>query len=393
MPKRKYVRKHSLYTVKRFDKSLFLLIIILLVFGLIMIYDATVILSQQIYGNAYRFVVQQMAWLIVGLIGYYIFYKLDIETIKKLSKYFFYVTLVFLFILGLFGVLPCSTNFIFSPCINGANRWFYLNPPPLPAIPVLGILGFQPSEFTKLTLILYLATQLELAVKLKENVFKRFLLITGSIVMLIMLQPNMSTATLIFAIGAVMYFASGEALKPFLLAIPPIGVVGVLAMLFSPHSRQRVLTLFGTSDDATLSTGYHIKQILIALGSGGLFGVGFGQSRQKFQYLPEVFADSIFAIIGEELGFFGTTLLITLFLMLIYKGYSIAKNTSDIYSKLLSVGITTWIGFQFLINVGAMTRLIPLTGVPLPLISYGGSSLVFVLIGLGILSNVASKKV
>ena len=131
---------------------------------------------------------------------------------------------------------------------------------------------------------------------------------------------------------------------------------------------------------------------MIALGSGGLFGVGFGQSRQKFQYLPEVSSDSIFAIIGEELGFIGTTLVVVLFVLFIYKGFTIAKQAPDLLGRLLAVGITSWIGLQFFVNVAAMIEIIPLTGIPIPLISYGGSSMIFSLMGLGILANIASQK-
>ena len=147
------------------------------------------------------------------------------------------------------------------------------------------------------------------------------------------------------------------------------------------------------SSDPSNSEGanYHVKQILIALGSGGFFGVGFGQSRQKYQYLPEVSADSIFAIIGEELGFIGTTLVIMIFLYIFYKGYRIAVKARDPLGKLLAIGIVCWLGFQFFVNVAAMTKLIPLTGVPLPLISYGGSSTLFILVSLGILANIGKN--
>ncbi|OGC45558.1 hypothetical protein A2V49_00955 [candidate division WWE3 bacterium RBG_19FT_COMBO_34_6] len=134
--------------------------------------------------------------------------------------------------------------------------------------------------------------------------------------------------------------------------------------------------------------GYHIKQVLIALGTGGVFGIGFGQSRQKFQYLPEISSDSIFAIIGEEFGFIGTTLIVTAFGYLIYLGLQIAKEAPDSYGKMLAVGITSWIGLQFFINIAAMVGLIPLTGIPIPLISYGGSSMLFSLSALGILYNI-----
>jgi cell division protein FtsW len=148
------------------------------------------------------------------------------------------------------------------------------------------------------------------------------------------------------------------------------------------------MTLLGGNVETELSSGYHIKQILLALGSGGFWGVGFGQSKQKFNYVPEVASDSIFAIIGEEFGFIGTTLVMVAFIYLIYKGFSIAKNSKDLPGRLLAVGISSWIGLQLFVNVAAMTKIIPLTGVPIPLISYGGSSMLFSMMALGILANI-----
>lgn len=375
------------------DRTLLTLIGVLLLFGLISIYDATVVLSQDLYGNAYIFVISQLVWMLLGLGVFYFFYKIDLKILRKYATPIFLISLAFLLILALFGVLPCSINFIFTPCINGANRWFYFNPPPLPPLPFIGIVGFQPSEFAKFSLIVFLAAQLEKATKSKDlNSFIPFMIVSGLSFVLVFLQPNLSTATLILFVSIVMYFASGADLKPALITFPSLGLIGAVALFSFSHTRERIKTfLMGGTTGSDLSTGYHIKQILIALGSGGIFGVGFGQSRQKFQYLPEVFADSIFAIIGEELGFIGTTMLVLLFAFLIYKGFTIAKHTSHLFDRLLAVGITTWVALQFFVNVGAMTRLIPLTGVPLPLISYGGSSLVFMLMGLGVLANVSKK--
>lgn len=375
------------------DKTLLILIGILLAFGLISIYDATVVLSQDLYGNAYIFVLSQLAWIILGLSFFYFFYKIDLRVLRKYATPLFIVSLVFLSILALFGVLPCEINFIFTPCINGANRWFYFNPPPFPSIPFIGIVGFQPSELTKFSLIVFLAAQLEKATNRADlNSFIPFMSVSGLAFILIFLQPNLSTATLILSISIAMYFASDANLKPALITFPSLGILGLIALFSFSHTRERIKTFIGESTAGTdLSVGYHIRQIQIALGSGGIFGVGFGQSRQKFQYLPEVFADSIFAIIGEELGFIGTTMLILLFTFLIYKGFTIAKHTNHLFNRLLAVGVTTWIALQLFVNIGAMTRIIPLTGIPLPLISYGGSSLIFMLMGLGVLANVSKK--
>jgi cell division protein FtsW len=147
------------------------------------------------------------------------------------------------------------------------------------------------------------------------------------------------------------------------------------------------LTALLSGNDADASS-YHVKQALMALGSGGIGGVGFGQSKQKYQYLPEVASDSIFAIIGEEFGFVGTACVVFAYLYLVYRGFVIAKNAPDLLGKLIATGVSSWLGIQFFVNVAAMTKIIPLTGVPIPLISYGGSSMVFSLMGLGILANI-----
>lgn len=378
------------------DRALLFTIGLLLLFGIVMIYDATVIFAQETFGGAYRFVFQQIAWVTVGLIGFSVFYKINYEKIRKIAFPVFVLAVFVLFILALISVvIPCSSDFdvVFTPCINGARRWVYLNPPPFPPFPIVGILGLQPSEFAKLALVIYLSVILEKNIKSPRSetpVFWVYFIITGLIAFLILLQPNMSTAVLLFVIGSVIYFASGATIAPFFVVGPAMALLGSLFILSSSYRRARLLTFLKPGGDVgELNAGYHIRQIMIALGSGGLFGVGLGQSRQKFQYLPEVSSDSIFAVIGEELGFIGTTGLIIVFAFLIYKGYTIAKNSPDLLGRLLASGITTWIAVQFFVNVAAMTKIIPLTGVPIPLISYGGSSTVFSLMGLGILANIS----
>ena len=199
----------------------------------------------------------------------------------------------------------------------------------------------------------------------------------------------MSTAAMVFALGTIIYFVSGAPIKPLLILIPVVTLLVAGVIFISPYRRQRLITLLSGSDEDTSS--YHIKQALVALGSGGITGVGLGQSKQKFQYLPEVASDSIFAIIGEELGFIGTSFLVLAFLYFVYLGFLISRDAPDLLGKLLGIGVSSWIGIQFFINVAAMTKIIPLTGVPIPLISYGGSSMVFSLMGLGILANISKE--
>ncbi|MBI2620686.1 cell division protein FtsW [candidate division WWE3 bacterium] len=376
----KKTRKHA-------DKTLLVLIGTLLLFGIIMVYDATAVFSQSVFGASYRLVLLHIVWVFAGLAGFYLFYNLDYKKIDDLAFPLFCISIFSLVVLAIVGALPCALSSVFTPCVNGANRWIYLNPPPFPEAPFVGVLGFQPSELSKLGLIVYLAVVISKNLKEKWMPFAVFFMATGLTSLLVLLQPNMSTAALLFMIGAVMYFVSGGILLPFLAMIPAALAAGVGFMFSSDYRRERLFDFLNPG--ATL--GYHIKQILIALGSGGLFGVGFGQSRQKFQYLPEVAADSIFAVVGEELGFVGTTVFVFVFTSLIYKGYTIAKGAKDARGRLLATGITTWLAAQFFINVAATLKLMPLTGVPLPLVSYGGSSMIFGLMGLGILANVARR--
>lgn len=377
--------------LQKADKYLLFLVGLFLLFGLIMIYSATSIYSQGNLGSAFKLVILQLGWIVIGLVGFLALLKTNYKKIRNFAFPVFLTSLIFLLILAgvsLFGSCE-SSGFIFTPCINGAYRWFYINPPPLPEIPLLGVLGFQPSEFAKFAVLIYLAVILEKNIKQKESPFLVFVVVSGIVALLIFMQPNLSTALLLLAIGLTMYFVSGADLVPFFITLPAVLVSSLGLILTSDYRRQRLLTFLNPNKTGDLSLGYHIKQIQIAFGSGGLWGLGFGQSRQKFKYLPEVAADSIFAIIGEELGFIGTFVFVIFFALLIYRGFYIAKNSKDLLGRLFATGVTTWLAAQFFVNIAAMLKIIPLTGVPLPLVSYGGSSMVFSLMGLGILANVS----
>ena len=382
------MKSKTVPTMSKKDRSFVLLILGFLLFGIIIIADSTIIHSDSLYNDPYRFVFLQIGWVLMGLAGFFFFYNQDYKKIDKITAFMFGANILFLLLLAFVALLPCSSDIFFAPCINGANRWFYLNAPPLPKLPLLGVAGFQPGELAKLTLIMYLSVMLPKKIQENQNVFSLYAVATGLLFLLIIAQPNMSTAVMVAAIGTVVYFSSGASIKPLLLASPALVLLVVLLILSSPYRRERWLTQLKGFDTTDRAEGYHIKQVQIALGSGGLFGVGFGQSRQKYYYLPEVASDSIFAIIGEEFGFLGTALVIIAFSYLIYRGFEIAKNAKTQRGRLLASGITSWIGLQFFVNIGAMTQLLPLTGVPIPLISYGGSSMVFSLMGLGILANI-----
>ncbi|HNU76147.1 MAG TPA: putative peptidoglycan glycosyltransferase FtsW [bacterium] len=372
-------------------RKFFIAVTSFLLFGLLMIADSTSVSSKNLYGDPYRFVILQATWAVAGLIAFYFFYRIDYRSLVKISRSLFLFNLLALIVLAIVGLMPCSTSIPFSPCVNGANRWLYLNPAPLPAIPFLGVLGFQPGELAKLSVIVYLASQLSLISQKDKSAknkkpFEVYLKITVLMAGLIILQPNMSTAAMVFILGTIIYFVSGAPLKPIFITIPIFLLLAILVILSSPYRMARLKAMISGEDSSESS--YHVKQALVALGSGGFSGVGFGQSKQKYQYLPEVASDSIFAIIGEEFGFIGTVVVVLAYGLFIFKGFRIAKKSQDMFGKLVSIGISSWLGIQFFINVASMTKLIPMTGVPIPLISYGGSSLVFSLIGLGILANV-----
>jgi cell division protein FtsW len=378
----------------KYDRIFVALVFTLVGFGILMIYNSTIIHSQNIYGNAYRFVLLHIGWVLMAILAFIVFLNIDYKRLRYFSYTLFGTSIMMLVILALLGLIPCESSVSFAPCINGANRWLYLNPPPLPELPLIGVVGFQPSELAKLALILYLSFQLFKIVQEKENTFWVYLISSCLVAFLVLIQPNMSTAVMLFMIGTIIYFASGSPFKKLLIMAPIVLLFGLGFVLSSPYRRERFLT-WGNENNLSgveqLESSYHINQISIALGSGGFSGLGFGKSRQKYQYLPEVASDSIFAIIGEEFGFIGTLVLTTVFLFFLYKGFMISIRSQDVLGKMISTGIISWIGIQFLVNVAAMSRIIPLTGVPIPLISYGGSSLIFSMIGLGIVANISRK--
>lgn len=218
-----------------------------------------------------------------------------------------------------------------------------------------------------------------------------FLLLTGSIFGLVMLEPDLGTGIIIVGTALVMYFLSGAAIKHIALLFPLV-IIGVIVLAISSPYRFRRLTTYLNPESDPLGASYQIRQVLLSLGSGGWTGIGIGKSRQKYEYLPEANTDSIFAIIGEETGFMGTTLVVGAFAFLVWRMFRVAAHSADSFGKLLAAGIASWIGIQSVLNIGAMTAVVPLTGIPLPLISYGGSSLVILLAASGIVVNISRQQ-
>ena len=365
--------------VSKPDWSFLALLLILLAFGLVMVYDSSVVTAASVFGGKYHFVLQQLVWVFLGLLAFGFFAIFDYRRLDSWSAKLLIASLFFLILV----LLPLP----FSPAIYGAKRWFYFNPAPLPLVPFFDRLGFQPTELAKLSLVIFLASVFG---KRRNNYFLRFSLVMLVFLGLSALEPDFGTTLILAVIGGSFMFIAGLPMLYFVLIAPICATIGSLYILSSPYRKARFLTFLGRGK--SLESGYHINQILIALGSGGLWGLGLGESRQKYGFIPEVQTDSIFAIVGEELGLVGSVFLVLLFLALIWRGFQIASNCKDNFGRFLVVGVMAWFSGQTLINLAAMTHLIPLTGVPLPLISYGESSLVFMLSGLGVVFNVSRRK-
>ena len=359
--------RHPKLPVCRGDRWLLVATGSLAAIGILMVYDSSVAIALRDFADPYHFVREQIKWLALGFVAFGSFSRIGYQTWRKFAVAGLLVTLGLLlavFIPG-FGVRAL-----------GAHRW--LN---------FGFFILQPAELAKLTTVIYLAAWF--ATKERGRLLA-FLLLVGMVVGLIVIEPDLGTAVTVLATAVCLYFLSGAPLLHFVALIPILALaIGGLAIA-QPYRLRRVLTFLNPEVDP-LGSSYQIRQALLALGSGGFFGVGLGRSRQKYEYLPEANTDSIFAILGEETGFVGSMVVVGLLLFLVWRCFKIAKRVDEPFGKLLALGIGSWIGVQSLINIGSMVALLPLTGVPLPLISYGGSNLVITLGSLGIIYNISKK--
>ncbi|MBI4709003.1 MAG: putative lipid II flippase FtsW [Candidatus Portnoybacteria bacterium] len=344
---------------------------VLVVFGLLMIMSAEMAISAERFNQSFHYVKSQiLKGLIPGMILGYIAYLIPYPFWRKFAKPIFLASLI---LLALVFIPKIGMEF------SGAKRW----------INVWGI-SFQPSELAKLAFVIFIAYFLEhrgALIKNRDTLYS-FLVTLAVVGLLIAFQPDIGTLGVFALTGVAMYFIAGAPLK-YIFVLCGLGLAALAAMIkFFPHASQRIQVLFHPELDPK-GIGYQIDQILIALGSGGIFGQGLAQSKQKFLYLPQPVGDSIAAVIGEELGFIGLTILAGLFVAFAIQGFKIARNAPDQFAKFLATGITCLIVIQAFINIMATIGLIPLTGVTLPFISHGGSSLVVSLIGVGILLNIS----
>lgn len=347
--------------------QIFTLTLILLFFGLVMIYSASVAEALRDFGTKWYFVELQFRWAIVGLVMMLIMSKIPPAVLQKLAPLIMIGGLLLLFLVIIPGI---------GSRVQGARRWL-----------VLPFFTLQPSEFIKLAQIIYLSSWLGK----RQVTIAQFLAYLGLVAGLIMLQPDMGTTIVVTLIALAMFFISGQSIKD-LFVLGAIGLMAaVLLIAFEPYRLARVSTFLDPSRDP-LGSSYHIRQVILGLGSGGMVGQGIGKSRQKYEYLPESTTDSIFAVVGEELGFLGGLSVIGVFALLISRIFKVASAAKDIFSRNLVSGVGAWISLQVLLNLAAMVALTPLTGVPLPLVSYGGSALIMVLTGIGVVLSVARQE-
>lgn len=357
---------------RRGDPWLALTIFALVLFGCLMIYSASIILGHTLYGSDTYFVKRQIVSALVGFTALIACSMLDYHNWQRWAVW----------MLGGTFVLLISVFFFSRGEINGAHRWISL-----------GGQSIQPSEIAKLTFSIYVAAWLATRQERLHSISQTFipyLAVIAIISFLMLREPDFGTLTIIILPAIAMYVAAGLSLRQYALGAV-ILVLSLVLILGSPYRRARITTFLDGSQD-TQGTSYQVKNISIAIGSGGLWGLGFGESKQKRLFLPEPHTDSIFAVISEELGAVRATLLILVFCFLVARGYRIALLTDDLFGKYLAIGITTWFGFQAFINFGSMLHLVPLVGVPLPFVSYGGTSLIISLAASGILLNIAKSR-
>lgn len=353
--------------MKNIDFVLLVVVVMLSFFGLFMIHNASSIIALSDFNDKYYYVKEQAVWMVLGFaaLGFFTFFP------YKRFYTFAIPILITAIVLLVMVLIPGLGIRSF-----GARSWINFH-----------FFVLQPAEFVKLALAIYLAAWFS---HREEGRLHSFLLLMGTVLGLIMLQPDLGTASIIAFQALIIYFLSGGAVRHFLMLLPVIGVAGLIAVLVAPYRLARITSFLNVGSDLSNSS-YHVKQILIALGSGGVLGLGLGNSLQKYAYLPENVTDSIFAIIAEEVGFFGSLIVILLLAVVVWRGFVIASRAKDNFGKLLAGGIISFIGIQMVVNLSGMTVLAPLTGVPLPFISYGGSALIVNLAAIGILLNISKS--
>lgn len=353
----------------KIDSWLLIIVLVLVCIGLVAVYSAGSFIGAHDYGDPSYFFQRQLLWALLGGVVLFVTMRIDYRFWRRVS------------LIGLVITFPMLVYVLkFGTSAYGASRWIGFG----------SFFSFQPSELIKLVLAFYIADWLaRKGSKVGTFVYglAPFVILVGVILGLVLLENDMGTAIIIAGLTTIMFFSAGANIVQFLLAM------GCGGLIFATQAFRgyRALRLTGFMDPFKDVTGINLQlyQSLLALGSGGWLGVGLGASRQKTGYLPLPQIDSIFAIIGEELGFIVCAAIVVLFLFLAFRGFRLARRTQDMYGSLLAAGITTWLVLQAMINIGSTTGSIPYTGVPLPFISYGGSSFVISMAAVGVLLNIS----
>jgi cell division protein FtsW len=343
----------------------------LLAVGLIMVYSASAVWADYKFNDSFFFAKRQMLFAGVGIIAMFFIMNIDYWTWRTWAK----VILIICFVLLILVLIPGVGN-----VRNGSRSWIGV-----------GAFSVQPSEFMKIAMIAFLAKFLSENQKAITS-FKKGLFPSLGLVFLafglIMLQPDLGTGTVMVGTSVVIIFIAGARISHF-VGLGLLGVAGFVGLIISAPYRMKRITSFLDPWQDPLGSGFQMIQSLYAIGPGGLFGLGLGQSRQKFFYLPEPQTDFIFAILAEELGFIGGSLILLLFSLLLWRGVRIALGAPDLFGTFLATGIIAMIAIQVMINIGVVTGLMPVTGITLPFLSYGGSSLTLMLMAVGVLLNIS----
>lgn len=357
--------------VRSIRLSLFTVTVILICVGVVMIYSASSIYAWEKYQDGFFFLKRHLSFLVIGLVLTLFIMSIDYRKLRRFSKPLLIIAFLLLVLVLIPGV---------GREVSGARRWFRFK-----------FLSFQPSEFANMAIIIYIADFICRKGNNIKTLVRGFLppiFILGASVLLILLQPDLGTAIALVVVVFSMLFIAGVRLS-YLGSLILAGLPVLYFLIFSvPYRRMRIMAFLNPWLDPR-GSGFQIIQSQLALGSGGIFGVGLGQSRQKLFYLPAAHTDFIFSIIGEELGLIGTIGIIILFMIFIHQGFKILKNSADKFGYFLGLGLILIISFKAVVNIGVSCGVLPTKGLPLPFISYGGSSFVFDMISVGILLNIA----
>jgi len=354
------------------DKTLFTVTLLLVFVGLIMVFSASAVMAKERFGSPYEFVLRQFAWAVAGVLAMFGLMNLDYKRYRHPAIVFSLVGIVTLLLISVF----------FLDRSHNTHRWFRLGP-----------LSFQPSELAKPAIIIYLAYFLETRTKMMEDWKHTLLPAVGPsfvVAVLIAAQPDLGTAIAICAITLTVLFIAGMELKYFLYPLAAAPIVFYFLVWRVPWRHQRILAFMDPFSDP-LGRGFHIIQSLISVSTGGITGVGLMEGKQKLFFLPEPHTDFIFAVIGEEFGLLGTIFVVALFGLLLYRGVRVAIVARDTFARYLAIGIVSMIVIQAFFNISVVLALLPTKGIPLPFISYGGSSLFVMLASVGVLLNITKQ--